>query len=893
MSISFDIARWIILSTLIIASVMPQWASAQTTEDPWAVPVNLSRSGAATNPTLLVDSDSVMHVVWQDEFANFVYSRFDDGQWSAPQRTSLHRLFGRPSSEATPAPTQTLVFTGTNPLFIAGPGDFIYAVWITQLGKLYASRVLNRTFKNVAAWRDGELLSDSASSFAAAVDAEGKLHVAYLNTVEDISTQAGIYYTRSRRNGVDWTHPVLLYASPYFRSLDSAKTNLTVATGGTADAPLVYIAWDNRSRKQVFLAKSMDEGASWEPAMQVAGPAPSSGSDGPFNIHVGAKENNVVLVWQNGQPEGTCTQFFQSSGDAGATWSGPHPMFEDLSDCAKVNEFVTAPAASPGGMLLLLTNIQKQVFLSAWDGSQWSQPQAQPTLYSFEDPDIYTQVEYDCHRATLSGELLYVVGCDRGGGGDIWVTSRTIKSTTDWFTPPVWSQPEPVTSDSLDVDAVEMVATGDNLIHVFFSQRQASSIFYTRWDGTTWSRFTSVLEVPNGEAGWPAVAAGPGNELFLLARSNTGSLYFSRANSRDAVTPSSWSTPVRLPIVHDGKISPADVAWDAAGTVYIAYSIPVNDERGVYLIHSKDQGKTWSDPLQVFAGAAAGFEVVSSPSLQVSANSQIYMLWKQESIRADGVSQPLSLYFAHSEDGGLSFSKAERVVEAPVGWREIMTDSQGNLHRFWQRLDLRKTLWDQVSSDGGRSWERPQRFPTEGGIAAVTVDTVGRLHLVDVGPSSLTHWLWDGSRWLEDAPARLSLALQNDGPAEMLVASVNINKKMVVILVAPTGASDAAERPLFYLTRTLTMPPGEIAVQETPTQSPPSPSVTPAKTPATALLSPTPPVDSGLATPQSPTGIGGPSDPTSLVAKVLLPVVLLLIGVMGVVYLRAFRGRAR
>jgi hypothetical protein len=63
--------------------------------------------------------------------------------------------------------------------------------------------------------------------------------------------------------------------------------------------------------------------------MQVAGPVPDSGVDGPFNIRVGAKENNIVLVWQSGQPEGTCTQYFQSSSDAGSTWSEAHLMFDN------------------------------------------------------------------------------------------------------------------------------------------------------------------------------------------------------------------------------------------------------------------------------------------------------------------------------------------------------------------------------------------------------------------------------------------------------------------------------------------------------------------------------------------------------------------------------------
>ena len=120
--------------------------------------------------------------------------------------------------------------------------------------------------------------------------------------VDDPANPAGIYYTRSKNSGRSWAVPVLLYESPYLRTLGEGEANLSVATAGTEDALRVYIAWDNRPRKQVLLAQSADGGESWEQPAPVAGPAPDSGLAGPFNIHVGANQNSVVLVWQSGQP---------------------------------------------------------------------------------------------------------------------------------------------------------------------------------------------------------------------------------------------------------------------------------------------------------------------------------------------------------------------------------------------------------------------------------------------------------------------------------------------------------------------------------------------------------------------------------------------------------------
>jgi len=878
---------------LIIASVTPRWALAQSTDDPWAIPLNLSHSGASTNPSIVIDSDAVVHVVWQDEFANFVYSKFDDGQWSAPQRTSLHQLFGSPAFQDDTDQTRESLSTGPNPLFVAGHSRNILAFWITSQGSLRASRVNNRDFMNLADWRDRVVLSSSAASFAAAVDLQGVIHVAYLRTDEGNENPAGIYYTRSTNNGLRWSTPKLLYQSPYFRGLDGSDANLNLATAGTTDSSLVYIAWDNQPRKRVFLVKSTDGGANWEEPIQMAGPKPETGLTSPFNILVGASGNSAVLIWQNGSPGGTCTQLFRFSVDAGSTWSEEQLMTGNQPGCAKANKFVTDPAANPGGALYLLTDIHGEILLSAWNGLQWSESQRQTILSGFVEPETYTQVVYDCHNAALSGELLYFIGCDRGGGGDIWITSRDLKSTSFWFSPPLWSQPAPVSRENLEVSAVELVAAEDGLIHVFISRLQDTAIYHSRWDGASWSRIAPVLQLQDEEAGLPVVAAGPGNELFLMTRSSKGSLYFSRANSSDALTASRWSSPTRLQIDHDGKVGSADVAWDATGKIYIAYSVPVNDERGIYLVKTNDNGQTWSAPLQVFDGAQADFDFVGSPSLVASVNGYLHIIWTRQSLQADGVSQPIAIYYARSEDSGQSFGEAERVVDAPVTWRKIVSEGKGNAHLIWQQPDMMNTLWDQVFSESENLWQEAALLPTEGGAAAVTVDAIGRFHLLGVDPESLSHWLWDGNRWQKEAPYHWSLALQDGVPERMLAATVNKDGKMVVVLAMPTEQGVSLLRSLLYTVRALDLSPGQTMIQQTLTES--SPSLTNIQTTPTAELSLAPAltVDSDSASLQSPTDRSEAGSPIDNLARFLLFAALILLGVLSILALRIARARPR
>jgi hypothetical protein len=882
----FRLLRLLFVSALFIASIPPSWASAQATADPWAVPVNLSHSGVTLNSAIVVDSDAVVHAVWQDDLANFVYTRFDEDQWSAPETTNLDRLFDLPIASESGNRSELAVHTGPNPLFIAGPGEHIFAFWITPKGRLFTSRVKNIGFKHVAAWDSERLITPDVVSFAVAVDELGELHLVFFRTADDPKNPPGIYYTRSKYSGRNWAIPMLLYESPYIRKLGAGEANLSIATTGTGDAPRVYVAWDNRSRKEVLLTQSADGGKSWDQPALVAGPAPDSRSVGPFNIHVGANQNSVVLVWQSGEPGGTCTQIYQSSRDEGATWSDPQPMIEDLLGCAESNEFVTGLPQSPESPLYFLTKTQSQVFLTAWNGLQWSHSQAQPTLSEFEDPEIYTEIVYGCHRTSLSGEQLYVIGCDQGGGGEAWVTSRDLGSTASWFEPPVWSQLSPVTSDNFRLEALELVATEDGLIHTFFSQHQDPAIYYTYWDGALWSRITPVLELPEGEAAWPAIAAGPGNELFLIAKSNRGMLYFSRATSGNAATASSWSTPAPLGIGHDGEVGSVDIAWDAAGTVYVAYALPVNEERGIYLVLSKDQGTTWSEPLKVFDGAAAGFDLIGAPSLLTSSNGFVHVLWKEQSIQGDGVPQPISLYYARSEDGGQTFNDAELVVEEPASWREIMADGQGNLHVLWQPQDTLTTVWDQVSLDGGQTWQFPQGLPDEGRLAAVTGDSAGRLHLVGVGPDALGHWLWDGSRWQSEVPLGLPLSSQQESPIALLAAVVNRQGKMMVVLAEPTVEGNVGERTLLYSFRTLDIPSKETNVQETPTETLSSPTMVPVTPTLEPLSTLTASVDNQSANTGQTEGIETSDSPSPFIMA-LVPVALLLLVVLGMVVRRA------
>ena len=888
----FRLLRVLFTSALFIASITTPSALAQSTDNPWTDPLNLSNSGVAINPDIVPDSDGVTHAVWQDDLANYLYTRLDGDQWSTPEPIDLNRLFRLPSPDTPVDPFQLMNHTGSNPLFIASPNKNVFAFWILPEGRVFASNVENENFKDYVAWDSGRPIASGAASFTATVDTRGELHVAFIRTTDDRTNPPGIYYTQSKNNGGDWSVPVLLYESPYFRTLDEGEANLSIATDEAADAQRVYVAWDNRPRKQVLLAKSADGGQSWEEPALIAGSVPNSGVAGPFNIKVGVSQNTTLLIWQDGQAGGACSQFYQSSSNGGITWSDPQPMLDDLIGCLPSIGFLRGVTSNLTDLLYFLTETQDKIFLTAWNGLEWSQSQEQSILSRFEEPEIYTDVLYSCRRAALSGKQLRIIGCDQGEGGDIWFTSRNLGSNSTWFAQQVWSELSPVTKDNLEMESIELVTTEDGLIHAFFNKPQDPAIYYTYWDGELWSRIAQALKVPDGEAGELGTAVGSGNQLFVIARSNKGSLYFSRATSGDAATESNWSTPARLEIDHDGEVGSISVARDTAGTIHIAYSVPLNEKRGIYLIQSDDQGSIWSEPIQVFDGAAAGFDLVSTPSLLVAPNGSFHIIWKEQSIQGEGNPQPLSLYYVQSEDGGHTFSEPRLLVEEPVAWRELVADDKGNLHLLWQPQDTLTTVWDQVSMDGGRSWELPRGLPTEGSAVAIMLDFMDQLHLVDVRKDSLGHWLWDGSRWLSETPLSWPLSFQSESPVELLAAAVNNQGKMIVALAKPADDGEAEEKALLYSMRTLKLPGEQTATEVVPTETLVNPMITSATFTPEPLLTPTTLVENQSPTQEQVEPVES-TNPISQFTSALLPVALLLLGVLTVVMLRVAQARDR
>ncbi|MBE9475313.1 MAG: exo-alpha-sialidase [Chloroflexi bacterium] len=738
----------IALILTIAFSIVVSTVQAQSPNS-WSDPVNLSQSGSASDPVVMVDSDGLIHILWKDEFAGLVYAFGEGTEWSIPTPVVL------PAEEAIP-------------FLIADSDGNFHALWRDIDNRLFYSRGTASAFLSSTNWSPSTLISESVLDFEVALDENGDLHLAYVNPVETETSPAGIYYQRLVNGTSNWLTPNLIYDSPYFRSLDLANSNVDITTTGEEDDTRIFVAWDNRLRERVYLARSDDHGQTWISQEEIDQPKPGIVGSGPSNILVYAEGEEVMLLWRVGEQESNCNQYYQWSQDRGETWSLQQPIISSAPICLEEVQMVSG-AEHP-----VMMGEADQVYFLAWDGTRWSLPQIQAPLTNFIDVDTQNPVLLGCRQLIQNeSNTLYVVGCDQELGGDIWVMKRLLFDFDASF--PVesgWSTLDNIESFEVKIGSPKIKNDELDRAHLFWSQAEnianeslGKSIYYTvRQDGQ-WSPTSEILSSPFGKAEQIDLAVDLANHLFVVWSGGFGGeIFFSQADASQAFVASSWSEPIALPSPLPVGSAP-DIMVDQNQVIYVTYAIPLNEKRGIFLTKSDDSGQTWTDPILVFDAQSAGWDMIDNPYLALTQNGDLHLIWTRYSLPSG--EGPLELHYSKSEDEGVSWAIPEMVVAGPVVWSQILAPENDTVQRLWQQdSSSGSTLWHEQSIDSGITWERVAPVSIFGEIVgdpSVSSDEAGHLHLIlmvrsGVGTYFLQHWVYDGQSWTSEPNQNLQFS---------------------------------------------------------------------------------------------------------------------------------------
>lgn len=833
----------ICMLTSIAGSIwLPVYAQTDTGE--WSTPENLSKSGYTSDSILTTDSSGVTHVFWIDRRSGFFYSHSEPSGWSKPIPVAFPVSIGILTSDN--------VTQDDFPRLISGPRNQVYLFWQEDnLLRFNSGNTSNgRTLVN---WVNSAVIARSAVDYDVVVDLDGVIHVAYVQAEDSAGYSPGVYYLRSKDGGGSWSLPILLYTSPYYRSLVplnereiGPENSVDLAVTSVDDEKVVYAAFDNQPRKRVMFTQSLDGGTKWGEAIEIDAPSVSAGISSPGDIHVSAKEENVLLTWQVKQSETVCFTFFRSSSDRGSTWSVNQRLGTPYIGCPEKMDFINESAP----YTLMVSQLTNQTYLVAWNGKEWSKFQSQNSLTTFSDPGTLLEVEYYPTDFALAGsDKLGVVGYDRGSGGDTWVTFRPLSDMSGWFTEqPGWQVIESIWNTSNPIRGLNMVADTNGRFHAVWSQIENSSsestdydsvdathsvIYYAFWDETKWSTPVVIQRETNDSLTQPMLILDR-DERFVLSwkESSSGVLYFSWALANQAGSELEWAVPKKLPI-EEGITSPSTMVVTPAGKLAFAYSISINEKRGVYLLTSSDLGKTWDPPKQILDGAETGLRVVGGPQLEMLPDGSMHLLVGDSSL--EETSQYDQVYYLRSADYGLTWSEAELISEYPIFRYRLIASDTHTLHRVVQESNSNlNTIKEQISVDGGVSWSREIRIAESTGplwFGDLKADAAGQLHLVyttlDSNNYLTVYYLrWNGVNWnIEDSYTTYQ-AVENIHQ-ETVMALNNLEKLGVINL--RLGLDPVTQTPSYFLTftsRNVIMP--EIAI----TPSPPMPvsSVTPVPT---------------------------------------------------------------
>ncbi len=831
---------------MLMTSWLTERTLAQAGEASWSNPLNLSQSGNATDPHIVVDAFNRVHVLWRDDYAGLVYAQRDQTEWKPPKIVSL------PFADYL----DTLVL-------VADTQGIIHAAWIApgfdqdQPNTLYYSNVPGDKFASPAAWITPQLVAISIADFALAASPDGRVHLAFSRTTSSPDFPAGIYTRFVYPSNDIWSLPRMVFTSPYFRGLNAGQSQLSLATDNEGR---VYLAWDVFPLEKIYLAISADSGSIWTDAQEIDGRQPSDGgSNGPSQPTMIAGANGVAVTWLAGHQGANCAHYYRQTNDHGQTWSEaiafPKPFDQTCAQRVQVLQ-----TKNQNGWLALTAS--SGVYLIAWQpdatsGSQLSIPVLQPALSSLINPETFRKINLACRSLALSQERLIAVACEAERNGDIWELEREMSDPASWFptaTPlPIWSTPIALATSTDEIHSPAITSDSQGRLHTFWTQNGQPSIYYALWDGERWTPTIALLNSPGGSPQSITATFHPTTQELYVAWSDpaSASLYYSRAAALQSFNGEEWDVPQPIPLA-GLYASEAQLAIGPDQAVYLACVVPYNEGRGVYLIRGLEstdptfQGLIWSAPEVVFDAAAAGWSSLGDPHLVFHKEGRLSILWTRKGIPPTTTPQGLVYSSAtglapkDSEELTTGWSATQDVVRGEILWSELIysASSGGSLHRAWQQMSVgQPVLFHQYSLDEGTSWSEPARITgleNSRGPAGMTVAADGSINLVQAIPQqspgypgnttgfnalepeaawAIQRWVWQPtSGWImaesQPIPGLLSataVALAS-GSRGGLGAWMNGNEALTANLTPEPPASNItrqARQGLFYMGRPL------------------------------------------------------------------------------------------
>jgi hypothetical protein len=397
-------------------------------------------------------------------------------------------------------------------------------------------------------------------------------------------------------------------------------------------------------------------------------------------------------------------------------------------------------------------------------------------------------------------------------------------------------------------------------VHVFWAEdlggeavnpaqpfEKSNSIFYSQWNGTTWSEPIDLFfTIDGGGYNYPSATLDPSGRLHLAWQGYAG-IFYSSVPLQEVGSVKAWA-PVQSIAFFRGD-GPHLFAG-SNGVLHIVYAAWQNAnsnlrDGNIYYQSSSDGGKSWSLPYRISEILPNVEKQASYPSILVDQDQTIHIVWYQAEPPGWNGS---SIHYARSEDGGESWKIPVEMSRRSGNdtWTskpELAMTANGEMHLTWVcgEYAFRCHRW---SIDGGETW-----FPTRrqfgnmlalAGNDTLVQDNRGTLYWILQlrYPSALYYSTWTGTSW--SGLQTVNDGYLNDGHHVRAVSSLGNQIYLIIV--------DQTMKEIWYMRGTTEASPlqpaptpysefASIAVQTPVTEPTPSPVPTPLLDPSLQSMS--------------------------------------------------------
>lgn len=228
-----------------------------------------------------------------------------------------------------------------------------------------------------------------------------------------------------------------------------------------------------------------------------------------------------------------------------------------------------------------------------------------------------------------------------------------------------------------------------NNLHVVFGQGDA--IFYTSSSekGTAFSEPQKIGEQSKlalGGTRGPQIIA-TDDYLVVAAADHTGRIVSYRRKHGER----NWSEGVNI-LKNDSTAKEGFIAIAAGkkNMVFAAWlDLRIGKQNNIFSASSPDGGRTWSENKLVYKAPEGKVCPCCRPSISADKKGNVYVMFRNE------LNGARDLYLAHSSDGGKTFSDAKKLgngtwalKQCPMDGGAVAMDQKGNVGTTWRRENV-------------------------------------------------------------------------------------------------------------------------------------------------------------------------------------------------------------